>query len=104
MKYYGVSYAGIAGKYDLSELQAFENPYEALDYANRKWEAVPDNDISRLLVVLTDDYIANEEGLAFFQFTDANACADFIARKEEIIWSCADMNQQRWNGDANMMK
>lgn len=104
MKYYGVPYAGIAGRYDLSELQAFENPYEALAYANKKWDAVPDNGISRLLVVLTDDYLANEGGMAFFQFTDAKACANFIASREEIIWSCADMNQQRWNGNTKMMQ
>lgn len=104
MKYYGAPYEGLVGKYDLTKLQAFENPYDALNYANGKWNAVPDNYIPRLLVVIKDDYMHNKNDcMAFFQFTNAEACASFIADEERIIWSCADMDQQRWNGNANMM-
>lgn len=103
MKYYGAPYGGIAGKYDLTGLRAFENPYEALASANHQWDSIPDNDISRLLVVIADGYVSDEESMAFFQFTDAKACASFIADKEEIIWSTADMHNQKWNGNAHMM-
>lgn len=101
MKYYGAPYAGLPGKYDLSTLQAFESPYEALACANRTWDSVPDHHIARLLVVVTEDYESNEDGMAFFQFTSANSCANFIADKAEIIWSYAD--NKKWNGNAHMM-
>lgn len=103
MKYYGAPYEGLPGKYDLSKLQAFENPYEALEYANRKWDSIPNSQIPRLLVVITDDYLSNTEGMAFFQFTDAKVCANFVADREKIIWSCADIHKQRWNGNDSMM-
>lgn len=103
MKYYGAPYDGLPGQYDLSNLKSFENPYDALKYANIKWNAIPENGSPRLLVVVTEDYISNTEGMAFFQFTDAKSCANFIADKKEIIWSYADINDQKWNGNAHMM-
>lgn len=103
MKYYGAPYDGLVGKYDLSNLQPFENPYDALKDASKKWDTNPENGGLRLLVVVTEDYISNEKGMAFFQFTDARACANFIKDEKEIIWSYADIDTQKWNGNANMM-
>lgn len=101
MPYYGSAYKGCAGVYDLSKLQAFDDPYHALDYANKKWNSIPDNDIARLLVVVTDDYESNTHGMAFFQFTDSAACKKFIDGNKSIKWS--NLDAQMWNGNAKLM-
>lgn len=103
MKYYGSPYKGCVGQYDLTELQEFDNPYDALAHANKEWDNDPDPDLHsrRLLVVVTDDYISNEKGMAFFQFKDFNSCKEFIVRREQIIWS--NMAEQKWIGNGNMM-
>lgn len=101
MKYYGSPYEGCVGVYDLSKLSAFDDPYSALDCANQKWNSIPDNDIARFLVVVTDDYESNVHGMAFFQFTDSLACKKFIENSEVIRWSKLD--EQLWNGNASLM-
>lgn len=101
MKYYGAPYEGIVGKYDLLRLQAFDDPYSALEYANRSWNAIPDNDIARLLIVIEADENMSIQRQSFFQFTDAKACCQFVAINNQIVWS--DIDMQQWNGNARMM-
>ncbi len=100
MKYYGFIYEGQFANYQVEGLQAFDSPYEALFYANQKWQKNSDLQIPRLLVVKQSD--CAEKEYAFFQFTDYKACNQFIQYNENIIWSSND--NQKWNGNAKQMK
>lgn len=78
----------------------FENEYKALDLANKNWleENEYQGEHNRLLVVVDSSNINN---VAFFQFTNYNACKKFIKYHNEIIWSNGD--DKIWNGDARIM-
>ena len=82
----------------------FDDPYTALNTANKKWEAdTSHDDISRLLVVLRkENGVVIEEDVAFFQFENAQSVKDFIAGKQDIVWSQED--DPKWdNGDSKIM-
>lgn len=98
MKYYGYVYKGQILNYKCDG-QSFSSPYDALNYANQQWQKTPDSQIPRLLVIKKDD--CAENAYAFFQFTDYNACTEFIKNNTDIVWS--DVDSQKWNGDATMM-
>ena len=102
MRYYGSIYRGFVGKYDILKMQEYSNPYDALRAANAEWDATPDLQISRLLVVFgktaTTDEVSKE---AFFQFTDSKSCKAFINDQHKIEWST--LENQIWNGNAKMM-
>ncbi len=104
MKYYGSVYLGNIDIYNMQELKEFDDPYQALDRANSEWNADPEKQIARLLIVFrkseTSDEISTANN-AYFQFTDSNACKMFIKNKSEIKWSKSD--EQIWNGNAQMM-
>ena len=51
MKYYGYIYEGQVANYQIEDTQAFDSPYEALNYANQQWQKTPNVQIPRLLVV-----------------------------------------------------
>ena len=109
MKYYGFGYKGEIGKYDVEDLHAYDSPYQALLEASRKWDNAPDPYERRLLVVLgsIDSKNAGEKSnqYAFFQFTDAESCMDFIKSQKKIKWvdSSAPVSGY-WNGNAHMME
>lgn len=100
MKYYGYIYEGQFANYNNVKTSDFNSPYEALDYANKKWQKDPNLQVHRLLVVKRDDCQKNE--YAFFQFTNYQACNKFIENNENIIWS--NNKNQHWNGNAKLMK
>ena len=99
MKYYGYIYEGQVANYQIEDTQAFDSPYEALNYANQQWQKTPNVQIPRLLVVKKDN--CAENAYAFFQFTSYNACVEFKKNNTDIVWS--DINSQKWNGNAKMM-
>lgn len=104
MKYYGSIYKGIVGKYDTKDLQGYDTPYDALVYANRSWDADPDLQIPRLLIVLEETDSLERDSIrkeAYFQFTDSKSCEDFAVNAEPIEWSTVD--DQKWNGNAHYM-
>ena len=102
MGYYSSIYKGFTGKYDLLKMQEYSNPYEALKAANDEWDANPDFQIPRLLVIFEKNASINETSrYAYFQFTDSKSCKLFINDQRKIIWSTLD--NQFWNGNAKMM-
>ena len=108
MKYYGFEYRGVASGYEPKDLPAHDSPYQALLEASKKWDNGPDSYERCLLVVLgmSDSENAGGESrkYAFFQFTSAEACMDFIKKCKEIKWlSSSAPIDGCWNGDAHMM-
>lgn len=104
MKYRGYIYEGCAKVHYDDSVRAFEDPYDALVYANEKWSRNPDLQIARVLTVVRTGDSAEEEcgeKYAFFQFTDSRSCKEFSAAKSEIVWSEPD--NQTWNGNAKRM-
>ena len=108
MKYYGFFYGGESGKYDTKNAAAYDSPYQALGAVSQEWSNGEDPSDRRLLVVLSkpdsENTGAESTQYAFFQFTDAKACMDFIKRQEEIQWLASSAPVKGcWNGDAQMM-
>lgn len=102
MVYYSSVYEGLTGKYNLLKMKEYINPYDALRAANDEWDANPDPQIRRLLVVFEKDASTDEISReAYFQFTDSKSCKSFINNQCKIIWSSLD--NQIWNGNAKMM-
>lgn len=105
MNYYGFVYGGRNASYIFDGLSlSFDNPFDALKHANEKWNANPDYQIARLLVVVVLDKLNNNSSslkYAFFQFTDSTACEQFVSKQNNIIWS--ENGDQIWNGNAHMM-
>ena len=104
--YYGFIYQGKNAKYPVAEkVGAFENKYDALEFANSEWDKNPELQVPRLLTVIQIEK-SFEKNLAtpkyaFFQFADSASCKQFIAGQERIVWS--DEDDQLWNGNAHMM-
>ena len=104
MKYYGFLYAGMGRTYNYESSTPFDSEYEALKEANKSWDADPNLQIARLLVVLRVEECGDPNvdlKYAFFQFTNSNSCRMFIENKEKVVWSNND--EQYWNGNAHMM-
>lgn len=104
IKYYGFPYQGRGATYNTGKELFFDNPYNALKNANEKWNANPDFQIARLLVVVALDTSQDNISLiqyAFFQFTNSKSCENFIIDQDKIIWSTNE--EQTWNGNAKMM-
>ena len=104
MKYFGAVYLGNIDAYNTQELRAYDDPYQALLKANDEWNADPEKQIARLLIVLRKSEESDEiiiEDKAYFQFTDSDACKAFVENKSKIKWSTSD--RQEWNGNAKMM-
>ena len=104
IKYYGFPYQGRGAIYNTEKELFFDNPYNALKNANNKWNANPDFQIARLLVVVALDTSQDNISLiryAFFQFTNSKSCENFIVTQNNIIWSSNE--DQVWNGNAKMM-
>ena len=104
VKYYGFPYQGKGSIYSIENESFFGTPYMALKNANDKWDATPDHQISRLLTVIVQEITNGERphlNYAFFQFSDSNACEQFISEQDTIKWSESD--KQVWNGEAHMM-
>lgn len=90
MKYYGYIYKGDARRHQTGEKDIFhEDPYSALAEANQKWdqEWAPtfEEYPARLLVVHGID--GENTTMAFFQFSDFQACQKFIEERRKIRWS-----------------
>ena len=106
MNYYGFTYKGQNASYVINKNSTtFDNPYNALKCANDLWNTNPDNQISRLLVIIKGKPCANTTHVleyAFFQFTNSKACEQFISIEHEIVWSTNE--KQVWNGNAHWMK
>lgn len=104
MKHCGFVYMGNVAVYRIEEKNTHDNPYDALDEANREWSSDPEKQVARLLVVVRacDSNENSAKDKAFFGFTDAKACKLFCKRKSEIIWSNSE--EQIWNGDYELIK
>lgn len=104
IQYYGFPYQGRGAIYNTEKELAFDNPYNALKNANEKWNANPDFQIARLLVVVALDTSKDDISsikYALFQFTNSKSCENFIVTQNDIIWSSNE--DQNWNGNAQMM-
>ena len=104
MKYRGYIYEGCAKVHYDDNVRAFEDPYDALAYANEEWSRDPNLQIARFLTVVRTGESAEEksrERYAFFQFTDFHSCKKFATAKSEIVWS--EPENQIWNGNARQM-
>lgn len=104
LKYFGSIYRGNIKIYDTHTLKTFNDPYEALLYANSEWNREESEWVARLLIVLrksdsTESAIPEDK--AYFQYTDDKACERFAEQKSEIRWSSD--KRQIWNGNAKMM-
>lgn len=104
MKYYGFMYDGLGAKYNFDDAVSYNDPYEALISANKKWDETSEPQTWRLLIVLrkadaTEKSISDDR--AYFQFTSSKACSTFANERSRIEWSDSDV--QKWNGDAKMM-
>lgn len=109
MKYYGFGYRGVASNYEPKDLPAHDSPYQALLTTSKEWDNGPDSYKRRLLVVLGIPDSENAGGesrqYAFFQFTSAEACMDFIKKRKGIEWLSSSVPMDGcWNGDAHMME
>lgn len=103
MKYCGITYNEFFPNKQYAHNDfTHDDAYEALKEANKKWNSIPDNNIGRLLVVILQNELnQDEETYAFFQFTDSNACELFVKKREKIAWSAND--KKTWNGNAEFM-
>lgn len=109
MTYYGFEYRGENGEYEPKNLAVYDSPHHALLAASKEWGNAPDSYERRLLVVLGMPNSENAGGesrkYAFFQFTSAEACMDFIKKRKEIEWLSSSVPMEGcWNGDAHMME
>ncbi|MCD7727221.1 MAG: hypothetical protein LUH57_02610 [Ruminococcus sp.] len=105
MKYFGTAYLGNIDAYDMKKLSIYNDPYEALTMANSEWDSDPEKQIARLLIVLRKGETPKEsvnEDKAYFQFTDSQACKQFVESKKEIVWSRPE--NQKWNGNSKLMR
>ena len=93
MKYYGSIYRGIAGSYDASSMQAYDDPYAAMLAANAEWNADPSLQIPRLLLVIRvadSEEPAVKNDRAYFQFCDSPSADRFAKERSKIMWSTED--------------
>lgn len=104
MKYYGYIYRGSAHEHQIGAKDiSHEDPYSALAEANQKWdqEWAPtfEEYPARFLAVQRID---NENtAIAFFEFSDFQACQSFIEERGKIRWSSND--SQAWQGNISLM-